>query len=119
MRVKISPLDKLFSEFIKKRAGWKCERCGNMPDKRGLHCHHYERRRKKSVRFDPDNGISLCLGCHQFLGENHDEEKAFMIHKLGQEGLDMLQARARTPARYIDKNAITLYLKAQIKELGG
>jgi len=87
-----------------------------MPDRRGLHCHHFERRRKKSVRWDEDNGVSLCFGCHQYLDENRDEEKAFMIRKLGQQGVDMLKARTRAYGMP-DRVLITIYLKQKIKEL--
>jgi len=119
MKIKRDSLDTLMSNYIRARAGWKCERCGNMPDRRGLHCHHYHRRRKQSVRYDPDNCLSLCLGCHQFFGENRNEEEAFMLRKLGQRGLDMLNSRARTPARYLDREAIKIWLTQEIEKLKG
>ncbi len=97
------------------RAEWKCERCGNRPAKKGLHCHHFIRRRYKATRYDPDNGVSLCLGCHQYFSENRDEEEAFMINKLGQRGVDMLKARARVID--LDRELIKLYLEEQIKLL--
>lgn len=116
LRVRIDPLDTLFSVYIRRKAGWKCERCGNMPDRRGLHCHHFHRRRKQSTRFDPDNGVSLCLGCHQYFGENKDHEEAFMIAKLGEERFDMLQARAMIKCKP-DRSAIKLWLKQQLEDL--
>lgn len=119
IRIKRNPLDKLFSDYIRAKAGWKCERCGNVPDRRGLHCHHFQRRRKQSTRFDEDNCLSLCLGCHQFFQENDEEEKFFMVQKLGQERFDMLLVRARTLTKYVDKSAIELYLRAKIQELKG
>ena len=116
MKIKINPLDKLMSDYIRARAGWKCERCGNVPDRRGLHCHHYHRRRKQSVRYDPDNCLSLCLGCHQFFGENRNEEEVFMLRKLGQYRLDMLNSRARRIGKP-DKEAIKIWLQIEIKKL--
>ena len=116
MRIKLKPLDKLFSDYIRARAGWKCERCGNTPSRQGLHCHHFHRRRKMSTRFDEDNALSLCFGCHQFFGENKEEEKAFMLQKLGQRAYDMLEVRANTPQK-VDEQAIELYLRIKIKEV--
>jgi len=115
MRIKIDPLDALFSKYIRMKAHWKCERCGNTPARRGLHCHHFERRRKQSTRFDPDNCLSLCLGCHQFFGENREEEELFMINKLGADRFNMLRARARTPQKP-DRQAIRLWLKEELKK---
>ena len=80
MKIKRDPLDTLFSRYIRMKAGWKCERCGSTPDKRGLHCHHaIHHRRKLSTRWDEDNCISVCLGCHQYFEENDEYEQDFMI----------------------------------------
>jgi hypothetical protein len=69
-----------------------------------------------STRFDEDNCLSLCLGCHQFFGENRDEEVAFMIKKLGQKAFDNLQIRAQLHWK-VDEQAVKLYLREKIKEL--
>lgn len=119
MKIRRDPLDEIFSEYIRATAGWKCERCRNMPDRRGLHCHHFEKRRKKSTRWDEDNALSLCWGCHQYFQENRNEEVAFMICKLGQERFDMLKSRSRIPAHYIDKSALMLYYQHKLKEIKG
>ena len=116
LKIRRDPLDKLFSDYVRAKAGWKCERCGSMPDRRGLHCHHFERRRKLSTRFDEMGCSSLCLGCHQYLGENREEDKAFLINKIGQREFDMLEGRARITQK-IDRDAIKLYLEEQIRKL--
>jgi hypothetical protein len=115
LKVRRDPLDILFSNFIRMRAGWSCERCGSMPARQGLHCHHFIRRRNQNTRYDPDNGVSLCLGCHQYLSENRDEEEIFMIRKLGQQGVDLLRSRSRQIKP--DKELIRLYLREQIRLL--
>lgn len=50
---------------------------------------------------------------------DHEEEEmiAFRLKILGEEKVLLLKARARTPARYIDKVAIKLYLQEQLARL--
>jgi len=129
--MKIDPLDKLFSEFIRRRAiktAGGCERClvqkydiqkenGDIfPAWKQLQCSHYHGRGIKSVRYDPDNAAGLCGACHLYLGSQPDEHKQFFINRLGEHGYDMLLARKRQSAKYIDKSIITLYLKAEIEK---
>ena len=132
MKVKIDPLDNLFSEFIRKRAITRvggCERClapkfdivkdnGDIfPAWKQLQCAHLLGRWKKSTRWDEDNAIGSCGGCHMVLDRSHSEKEDFIQSHLGQERYDLLKARARIPARYQDKESIKLYLKEKIKEV--
>ena len=57
-----SKLDKLWSDKVKERANFKCEYCGTK-DKR-LNSHHIFSRSNKSVRWDLDNGLCLCVSHH-------------------------------------------------------
>jgi len=83
-----------------------------------LQCAHFRSRRKKATRWDEDNAIALCFGHHQYFHENPREFEEFMRKRLG-DRFELLEARARTLARYIDKEAIKLYLKDKIKFLEG
>jgi len=118
VRVKIArkALDKLFSNYIRARANWRCERCGNMPAKQGLHCHHFHRRRHMATRYEESNCVSLCFGCHQYLGENKKAEEAFFLDRLGQEEYDQLMLRANNVV-HIDLSAVELYLRQKLREL--
>jgi len=133
MRIKIDPLDKLFSEYIRRRAikdAGGCEWCGKpkfdiqkengttLPAWKQLDCAHFIGRRKVSVRYDPDNAIGTCkLGCHNAM-DNHPAEKiAFFKARLGERGFDMLNHRARIPYPKPDKQAIELYLMEKMKEV--
>ncbi len=51
---------------VLERANGHCERCGKLPDWRGLACHHIEHRKMGgSKRLDTeDNLIALCGKCH-------------------------------------------------------
>ena len=117
--MKLSPLDKLFSEFIRKRAIKEvggCERCLTWKESYlRLQCSHFMGRRKRSVRFDEDNAVGLCPACHMYLTSNPLEHVEFFRKRLGQR-YEMLEARANRPQK-IDENALTLYLRYQIKIL--
>ena len=55
-------LDLLWSSAIKIRDKQKCQVCGSM---QSLNSHHIITRKNKSVRFDLDNGITLCAKHHK------------------------------------------------------
>jgi len=116
MKIKIDPLDRLFSKYIRLRAKGFCERCGQYKGFDGLQTSHFHGRGQKSVRYDPDNACALDFGCHQYFTSHPLEHTEFFKNRLGDK-FDMLNSRARTPARYLDKEAIRLYLGEQIKEL--
>ena len=60
---KTKKLDKLWSEYIKKRANGRCEMCGSTDY---VNAHHIFGRRNFSVRWDVENGILLCAKHHTF-----------------------------------------------------
>tara|TARA_Y100000310_G_C20666795_1_gene807965 strand:- start:1442 stop:1786 length:345 start_codon:yes stop_codon:yes gene_type:complete len=113
MKIKIDPLDKMFSQYVKLRDQW-CQRCGGTT---GLQAAHFYSRRKRQVRYDPDNACLLCFGCHSYLDSNPLEKIEFFQKRLG-EGFELLQARERTIGK-VDKEAVRLFLLEQIKLLGG
>ena len=121
--MKTTKLDELFSEFIRKRAMSRvhgCERClAGKIDYKQLQCAHLTGRWRKSTRWDEDNAIGACGGCHRVLDRDHIEKEEFIKEHLGEEGYNLLKARARTPARYLDENALTLYYKEKIRLLEG
>jgi hypothetical protein len=115
-RVKIDPLDRLFSEYIRKRSGGYCQRCGKYYGWKRLQCSHFFGRAKKSVRWDEDNAVALDFGCHQYLGSHPLEHTEWFKKHLGEDAFNLLQARARETGMP-DREAIKLYLKEKIKEL--
>ncbi len=129
--MKITPEDKLFSEFIRKRAMQRvggCERCltlkfdttkddgSTFPAWKTLQCSHIWGRNNKSVRYDEDDAFGLCGGCHTYLEHNPDEHKEFALRKLGQGKYDMLKVRATRPFKP-DIKLLTIYYKEKIKKL--
>ena len=127
-------LDVLFSEFIRRRAiisTGGCERCltpkfdiqkedgSVLPAWKQLQTSHFHGRAKKSTRWDPDNACGICGACHMYLGAHPLEHVEFFRKRLTEQGLDLLNARARLPAKYIDKEAIRLYLEKETEYLKG
>ena len=90
----INKADKMFSQYIRNRDG-RCLKCG----KQGiLHCHHIISRSCKAVRWDEDNAISLCPGCHRNWGHANPLEVAeFMQIRLGIDEYRELILKASKP----------------------
>lgn len=118
MRIKITRLDVLFSKFIRLRAGGKCEYCGKLKLLPHLECSHFHGRRKRSVRYDPDNACGLCFSCHQYLGSNPYQHTEFFKKHLGSERFEALNIRAEMIVK-IDKKAVERDLLEKLKLLEG
>lgn len=99
--IKITALDKLFSEYIRTRDNWACRRClaKHPPPTNALHCAHIFTRSKKSTRFDPENAVALCYGCHSFLDRNPLEKYDWYIKNFSQEKFDRLRLRSNIPGK--------------------
>ncbi len=117
-RIKLNPFDIIFSQFIRKSRGYKCERCDAQHDKnsRGLHCAHFHSRRKRSVRYDEDNVACLCMGCHSYLDGHPMEKIEWFKKKLGEQEFEKLNYRANLMDR-IDEDKLMEYYKKKLKEL--
>ena len=119
MKIKLRPTDILFSKYIRKRDNYTCQRCGKVyPDGgRGLHCAHYWGRSRENTRFDPENCITLCFGCHRIWdGDERDEFKLFMRKRLGDEAFELLDVRAHIRKKR-DDNLDRIAIKYLLKEL--
>lgn len=81
--------DTEFSKFIRERDG-KCLRCGTTQD---LTNSHFWSRANSSLRYEPDNCVTLCRWKCHFFGWEKEKQGAyrdFMIQRLGQERYDEL-----------------------------
>jgi len=115
MKITISPLDKLFSDYIRLRDK-VCQRC--FAPKNSIACAHFHGRSSKSVRWDEDNACALCMGCHSYLDGHPLEKVEFFAKKLGQERFQNLNARYRITWPRPDKKMLTIYYREQIRKLG-
>lgn len=127
--IRISTEDRLFSEFIRRRAlrlAGGCERCltpkYNLTKEDGtvlkawkqLSCCHLHSRGKRSVRWDEDNAIGLCGACHMYFHGHPLEQIEFYKAKLGEERFEQLQLRAEAVTK-LDMAAVRLYLNQLLK----
>ena len=96
-KVKIDKADKIFADYVKKKADYKCAYCGKdcSENPRGLHLSHYWGRGHEAGRFDLENCDALCAYHHSFLGhgEGRDIYKTFKIKQLGQKKFKLMDAR--------------------------
>ena len=121
MKVKLDPADIAFSQYIRTRDNWTCQRCGRQfaPPTNGLQCSHYFGRRKENTRFDPRNCDALCTGCHQIWGSDDRESyREFKIRQLGEKGFYELRMRSEILVKK-DRKAALIYARQLLKEVGG
>ena len=87
MKIKLDKADLIFSKYIRLRDKFICQRCRVAhPNGNGLHCAHFWSRRHENTRFDSDNCLALCFGCHQRLdADKQGEFREMMIKRLGED----------------------------------
>lgn len=115
--VSIKLLSKMWKELVYARADYKCEYCGRTDR---IQAHHIYSRSLGPLKYDPDNGASLCPDCHKF-NRLHSAHKGslefvlFIIKKRGENWLKMIMKKAREPM----KKRIEIYklLDEEIKKV--
>jgi 5-methylcytosine-specific restriction endonuclease McrA len=120
MNIRIDKADTVFSKAIRTRDKFKCVRCDReYPEGKGLQVHHFFGRRYENTRFDPENVISVCFGCHRFFHENPLQQVEFFEERLGKTRFDELKLRANMYCKRDRKMALLKakkYLELMEKE---
>ncbi len=121
--MKKDPAMELWSQLVKIRAGYKCEYSADKHTPK-LNSHHIYGKRIKSTRYDPDNGICLCVGHHKgYKMSPHLSPSAFtdwLKEYRGQEWHDNLMRKAMTlDLSKTTKKEIMDKLRESIRELEG
>ena len=117
--------DRLFTELMRKRQDYTCQKCQKkyvfdgvaVRNLQGLDTSHYFGRASENTRFDPDNCDCLCFPCHRNWGhgEGRAEYKEFMIKKLGEDGLLLLEWKSQQ-CRKRDDKLTEFVLQEMLKE---
>lgn len=122
-KIKITPADKAFSDYIRTRDKWTCQRCGKVynplvsTDRMALHCSHFKGRGKEATRFDPLNADALCYGCHSYFGGQPDEHLAWQIQRKGQEVVDDIILRSAGYKKKSERKEEAKYWRQQTATL--
>ena len=121
-KVKIDVADKAFSEYIRTRDKWTCQRCrkqydpAKSNDRMALHCSHFQGRGKESTRFEPLNADALCYGCHQYFTSQPAEHYAWQVQRKGQDVVDRIVLASNTYKKK-DRKLEVVYWRAELNKL--
>ena len=116
-KIRRDPLDILFSKYMRLKSEGVCEHCLCTFPIGKLQISHLFGRRHKAVRWSERNVSVLCFTCHRQFHESPVDHVNWFMGKRGQQEYDLLLAELRTPAKYIDREGLTLYYKEKLKEL--
>jgi hypothetical protein len=115
--------DWMWSLMVRIRDGFTCKMCGKKTDR--AQASHIVGRSNWAVRWDINNGVTLCFYCHRYRihgGEMTDEDR-IEFHKkaIGEENYKLLLHNAKIPVK---KNLAYIKtwnskLREQFKELTG
>lgn len=88
-------LDKLWSKKIRSRG--YCEYCLKRPPEVVLHAHHIYSRRHYATRWDLDNGVCLCTGCHLYKAHKDIQEFSdWVVAHFGSTHIEILRNKANS-----------------------
>jgi len=93
----VDKLDQLTSQIVRLYEHGKCEHCG----KEATQVHHYFTRSRYSVRWDFDNLLAVCFGCHTFWCHKYFEEcRDYLISRIGEESFSKLKLKSNKIANF-------------------
>ncbi len=112
MKISLRKTDTLFSQYLRKKRNWSCEKCHKFcPDGKGLQISHFWGRRNENTRFDEENCDVLCFYCHQYFHERPAEYTEWKRKQLGEREYKKLMLRANQYRKRDDK-LMVITLKA-------
>ena len=105
-QIKIRPTDAYFSKALRKKRGYRCEKCGRQyqEGERNFGVSHYWGRRHENTRFDENNCDVLCnMPCHQNFEENPYAYHEWKLKKIGKKEYAKLKLSAQLYCKRDDK----------------
>lgn len=111
MKPSTALLDREFSQFIRRRDSFTCQRCASVfPENAfGLHASHFIGRAVRATRWDPENVDAMCNGCHGFFeARKATAYRAWKIDQLGPNRFDALVERSNTVKKWRTDELVVL-----------
>lgn len=100
----IKKLDKIWSEKVKERAGYKCEYC--LESHGWLNSCHIIGRANRTLRWDLENGICLCYTHHKAYDTHQIEHENIRKIVIGENRIDSLIKKKQVIAKHQDYEEI-------------
>ena len=98
--IKRTASDAWFSDCIRHRDGWSCRKCHKyFPEgsRQGLDsAHMIYARASKITRWNADNCMALCMGCHKWTSEHPFEATEWLTSELGEGLIQLVREKHRT-----------------------
>lgn len=124
-KIKLDPADIAFSNYIRRKAKYICEKDGTVCRIDGkwvvkMDASHYWSRGRENVRFDERNVHALCSTCHKRMGGHTKNENGeydlWMKELLGEVEFDRLKIDANIYKKR-DRKMSLIIVKEMIKAL--
>lgn len=112
-------LDKIFSEYIRRRDRNKCFTCEKQMSYNQSQAGHYIRRNRMNTRWDEQNVHCQCVRCNVFLKGNYPEYARRLVKRYGEDILEDLSIRAEQPFK-LQRYWLEIYIgyyKEKVKAL--
>lgn len=112
-------LDKLFSEYIRRRGKGKCFICKCVKHWKQQQAGHYIPRRHMQFRYDEKNVNCNCVRCNVMLHGNMIAYREEMVKTYGKEWVEVMEAERHKPFKLYTSDLITQisYYKQEIEKL--
>ena len=107
MGLKRDKFDIIVSNITRKRERNCCESCNKTYER--TECAHIFGRRHRSVRWDLDNVLCLCHGCHRKYTENPVDFTRFLERYIGVDELNSLRIKAWQVKKWTKAEKAALY----------
>ena len=121
--MKITKLDRVFSEYIRQRDSdengyGRCIACGKVVHWKNADCGHYINRRFLALRYSEINCNLQCRSCNRFSEGNLAEYGLALQKKYGEDIIKKLIVMKNLPMKYTqyEIEKITEYYKQKIKQ---
>lgn len=120
----VAKLDKIFSEYIRRRDSddngiGACCSCGKMQHWKNMDCGHFVNRKHMSLRFSEVNCNMQCYACNRFDEGNVVGYSRFLIKKHGAQILAELEISKKRIVKFtqFEIDVLTNFYIAEVKQL--